>query len=107
MIGQFGRRWKCGKGSSLFAKFVRRRIVGRFDRRPTSAPQGCALPPKNRCDLVTNGRKVWERREAWPLEMTAFSACATDGAYSAHAIKLILDQCITRANVAISRSAPH
>jgi hypothetical protein len=35
MIGQFGRRWKCGKGSSLFAKFVRRRIVGRFDRLPT------------------------------------------------------------------------
>jgi len=23
MIRQFARRWKCGKGSSLFAKFVR------------------------------------------------------------------------------------
>jgi FAD binding domain in molybdopterin dehydrogenase len=41
-------------------EIVRGRIVGRFDRCPTPvAPQGCSLPLKNRCDLVTNGRKVW------------------------------------------------
>jgi hypothetical protein len=74
MIRQFGQRWKCGKGSTLSAKFVH---PGPWDDSGatlvTLRRKWCALPRKNRCDLVTNGWKVRWHRSASPLERTAFA----------------------------------
>jgi hypothetical protein len=74
MIRQFGQRWKCGKGSSPFAKFAHRGVLDRFDRDTTGiAPQGVCFAWQNRCDLVTNGRKVGWRHAPRRQEMTALA----------------------------------
>jgi hypothetical protein len=78
MIRQFGQRWKCGKGSSLFAKFERNR---RADDSGAASPalrcRGVLSPPENRCDLVTNDWKVSSRQRVSRPEKTAFAAATT------------------------------
>jgi hypothetical protein len=47
MIRQFEQRWKCGKGSSLFAKFAQADLW--YDSAgdpPANAPKGVLPPPK-------------------------------------------------------------
>jgi hypothetical protein len=102
MIRQFGQWWKCGKGSSLFAKFVH---TGPSDDSTTAAPalhpQWCALPGKNRCDLVTNGWKVRWRQWVCSQEIASFAVCATDCTNFDSSTKLVFYQWIIRASARV------
>jgi hypothetical protein len=107
MIRQFRQRWKCGKGSSLFAKFVH---TEPSDDSTAVAPalhrNGCALHGKNRCDLVTNGWKVPWRQRTCPPEITSFPACASGRPSLDHPTKLFFDQSITTAEAKVPGAAP-
>jgi hypothetical protein len=97
MIRQFRQRWKCGKGSSLFAKFARNR---RTDDSGAASPEprrrDVLSPPENRCDLVTNGWKVSSRQGVSRPEKTAFAAAAADYAPIGGPWKLFINQWLTR-----------
>jgi hypothetical protein len=107
MIRQFGQRWKCGKGSSPFAKFVHPGPAGDSSGAPTTLRRaGCALPRKNRCDLVTNGWKVRWRRSASPPEETAFVARCKQPPKIGRPEKLVFYQLFTRAGAGVPGAIP-
>jgi hypothetical protein len=102
MIRQFAQRWKCGKGSSLSAKFVRDPDCLAIRVKPADfATVGVCSPADNRCDLVTNDWKVWWRKGGSPPAVNPFKAAATPATSAEAHQETIVFQYLMSAAVAV------